>query len=63
MNLTCNATFVVRLDDGTSVGFNGGPLDWTPDQWYELRGDLQRMTPADACAYLDAAHWTRCHAE
>jgi hypothetical protein len=63
MDMKTSTTFVVRLDDGTKVGFNGGPLDWTPDQWYEMRGELQRMTPEAACAHMDAAGWTRYHAE
>ena len=63
MDLKTTATFVVTIDDGSTIGFDGGPLGLEPDQWLELRGDLQRMTPEAACAHLDAAGWTRFSAE
>lgn len=59
MNMTCNATFEIKLVGGPTIGFNGGPADLKPSQWLDLERRLEAMTPDDACAYLDHAGWTR----
>ena len=63
MDMRTSATIVIRLDDGSKVGFNGGPLDWNMAQWFGLDNRLRAMTSTEACAHLDAAGWTRYHAE
>jgi len=59
MDMQTSATIVIRLDDGSKVGFNGGPLDYTPDQGLDFERRLEEMGPVDACAYLDQNGWTR----